>query len=368
MGVYDSARNIITNSPFGAIGGGIYNTIAKATGQPGLNMTSPEASTTRQLNYGGQRYDIAGTQADVDRAKGYLDYQNRMMNLPGLQSTEEQATTTQQVKDPFARWGGQANYNALLSQYNNQRNSIFDSINRLRDAKAQDYGRGVEDYEFSARQQQQGINNKAAQNELAKMQGRSSILDKVSQGIKSGGVMLGNKNAGSSSAGKAIADAYSKVGNRDMAKVEQGYQLNNENIGIEQQNFNELNQKQTRRFEEDKLGVVNSIVGEAENALRALDNEIAGASLPNRIAIEQEKNRIRAEAQAKLGEYDRFINSARGQQGWNQDQRISEANRLQQMGTAAAPLFGESLDVMTPQQTAPAGGNLPIYTIPRRRV
>lgn len=258
---------------------------------------------------------------------------------------------------------------AAYNQYMNEKGSILDSVNNRLNKESQGYGRGLEDYYIGAKSFQDSLNQKAAQNELARMQGRSDILGKVGRGITSAGVMLGQKNAGSSSAAGAIANAYGQIGNRDIQKVEQGYGVNQEGINLEQQNFNESNQIKTKRIEEDKSNIINDIAKEAETQLKALNAKVAGASLPNRIAIEQEKNRIISQATSKLSEYDRFLNQSRGLAGRDANANRAEAQRLQGIGVAAEqPFQFQQQDNMQQQMQGPAGGNLPLYTLPRKRL
>ena len=271
--------------------------------------------------------------------------------------------------DPYAKYGGFAAYSALRDQYAGQKNSLLDSINQRVNQEGQTYGRGVEDFLTGAQRTLTGINNKAAQNELARSQGRSDILGKVSRGIKSGNVMLGQKNASNSSAAAAIANAYGDIGNRDNMKVEQGYQLNNENINTDLNNFTQDTQRTARRIEEDKNNIINTIVNDATSQLQALDAQIAGASLPDRIAIEQEKNRIRSEASGKLSAYDAQLNQARGLQGMTLDQRRAEAQRLASLGMAAENPFQFQPEANMQAQAGPvADYGLPIYTLPRKRI
>lgn len=291
----------------------------------------------------------------------------------GTVSTPEDAgVQTQQAPTrdtTYDLWGGLANYNSLRNQYAGQKSSLLDSINQRVNQEGQTYGRGVEDFLTGAQRTLTGINNKAAQNELARSQGRSDILGKVSRGIKSGNVMLGQKNASNSSAAAAIANAYGDIGNRDNMKVEQGYQVNNENINTDLNNFTQDTQRTARRIEEDKNNIINTIVNDATSQLQALDAQIAGASLPGRIAIEQEKNRIRSEASGKLSAYDAQLNQARGLQGMTLDQRRAEAQRLASLGTAAENPFQFQPEANMQAQAGPvADYGLPIYTLPKRRI
>lgn len=283
-------------------------------------------------------------------------------------STTTDQTTTQAAPDPYSQWGGYGNYQALRSQYAGQKNSLLDSINQRIGQEGQQYGYSVEDLFNSSKAAQDAINKKAAQNELARTQGRSDILSKVSRGIKSAGVMLGQKNAANSSAAGAIANAYGQIGNQDNQKVEQGYQVNNEGIATDQQNFELSRNTNAKRLEDSKTNIVNNIVNDATSQLQALDAQIAGASLPDRIAIEQEKNRIRNEASAKLSAYDAQLQQARSLSGYNADQRRQEAQRLASLGTSAGNPFQIAPEANMQAQTQQTDNGLPIFTMPRKRV
>ncbi len=272
--------------------------------------------------------------------------------------------------DPYAKYGGYTAYNNMVNSFNQQKTGILDSVNQRTNQDAQQYGYGVEDLFTSSKQAQDAINQKAAQNELAKIQGRGDILSKVSRGTRSAGVMLGQKNASNSSAAAAIANAYGDIGNRDLQKVEQGYQVNNEGIKSSQENFIQDRNTKVKRTQESKANIVNNIVIEAADKLQALDAQIAGASLPNRIALEQEKSRIRSEAQSKLSAYDSKLNEASGLSGYSDEQRLTRAQELAQLGTRADQPFQTSgeVNMQAQSQYDPSAGGLPLYSLPKRRI
>lgn len=305
-----------------------------------------------------------------DMANYFTDYKPYASDTGASSGPQATGVGTVAVQtDPYARYGGYAAYQNMVNQYAGQKQSLLDSINQRIGQDSQQYGYNVEDLFNSSRAAQDAINQKSAQNELSRIQGRADILGKVSRGIRSGNVMLGQKNASNSSAAAAIANAYGDIGNRDNQKVEQGYQVNNENIATDQKNFDLSRNTNARRLEESKANIINNIVNEATSQLQALDAQIAGASLPNRIAIEQEKNRIRSDASGKLSAFDAQLNQARGITGYTADERRQEAQRLASLGTAAASpfQFSPETDFQQQSQYNPDLG-LPIYTIPKKRV
>jgi hypothetical protein len=258
---------------------------------------------------------------------------------------------------------------AARQNWMSNRDNVMGGITNTINQQTQGMNRDAQDYYLSARNQQNALNQKGMQNELARIQGRGGILARVGDQTKSAGVMLGQKNAGNSSAAQALANAYGTLGNRDVQKVEQGYAVNNEGINAEQQLFDEGRNIKTRRFEEDKLTNINAIVEQASRDLQALNDAAANASLPERIALENEKARIRSEATSRLGEFDSQVAAARGLKGSDTQTRRGEANRLNQTGGGASMfnLTPERDMQMQYQGETQAGGNLPIYQMPRKR-
>ena len=271
--------------------------------------------------------------------------------------------------DPYAQWGGKAAYDNKRSGFANQKAGILNSANSAAQQRGLEYKQGILDWGLGARESQQAIDNRGINAEMAKSQGINGILGMVRRGISSSGVMLANKNAGDSSAAGALATAYGDIGRRQASGVNNAYGLERNQIDMEQANLGARNALAMQKFEDSKQTVVNGIVSDAENALAALDAQIAGASLPDRIAIEQEKQNIRNNAMAQLTQYDAELAKQRAVANpISIDARREKAAELSRLGTASNMDFGYTTDV--PAQfkgTGPFSSELPIFTYGRNK-
>ena len=259
---------------------------------------------------------------------------------------------------------------AARNNFNTGRDSVYNSAYSGADAKGTMLGRGIRDSLQALGDRQSGINMGGARNELAKMQGVSGIQGMVGRGIKSSGVMLGNRNAGDSSAAGALANAYGELGQREMAGVGNQYALANEDLNSQQTVLNRDRQDYESDYAGDKRMYVNDVVNQASQQFAQLNADAQNASLPDRIAIDQEKEVIRQNVLAKLQQYDAQLQQ--GMAGINandQQARMTQANDLRQKGTdLGSGMFNFTQQApMNFQGNAPSGGGLPIFTMPRRK-
>ncbi len=271
---------------------------------------------------------------------------------------------------PSAATGGGGGRNSLLSALPGQLGTIFNSSTDAARNAGLGIDTGIKQYGLQQRQAQAAINQKGIQNEASRRSGQQDILGMVGRGIESGGRILANKNAGTSSASGEIARAYGNIGQREMSKVGNQYELANQGINQEQQALKESQDLYKNTvFQNNKEQIVGSIVSAAQSQLAELDTALRGASLPDRIAIEGEKNKIRDAARAELSKFDAMLASEIGSaQATTSEQNRSKAVELANMGQAPAGQFDYSTDNPVGfQGPGPAGGNLPIFTFPRGR-
>lgn len=273
--------------------------------------------------------------------------------------------------DPYAQWGGKAAYDAKVNSIMGQKDSWYDSFGSNLANKGISYNSGILDFLDSLGQGQKTIETKAAKNELAKMTGQSGVLGMVGRGIKSSGVMLGNKNAGDSSAAGAIANAYGEIGTREMANVGNQYEMGNKDIAL-MQGQQDLQEKQgARKIDESKQMYINEMLSSANQAFSSLNAQLEGASLPQRIAIEQEKQRVKDQILNSLKGYDATLATGRA----NINPGSGEARRTAAIGMRDAGVglgadafnFTSEAPMQMQGQQAPAGSGLPLYMIPRGR-
>lgn len=265
--------------------------------------------------------------------------------------------------DPFAKYGGKGRYDSLTSGFDTQKSNIYGTSREAAENAALGRQSSILDFIQGLRGGQQGIDERGVQNELAKRQGTSSILDMVGRGIRSGGTMLAGRNASDSSAAEGIARAYGDIGQRELSKVGNQYELESRNIGLAQDDFNTQREGGLRKFGEDKLSVVNGIVGDARNRLAQLDAAMVEADVPTRVQIEQEKNAIKQEALGILSQFDQQLSQgAAGVQATGVDERRRTAADLSTRGVAAANPFDFTTEA--PAQFANTGGfatQLPLF-------
>ena len=309
-----------------------------------------------QLNPGAMFYDAStgGIQTVAPTSDGGYAWQDANYDNSGFQQVDPSVLAQQQAQ-------AQAQSTAR-NNFNTGKNVLFDSLNRAGDSKAREYQSSIDHWLYQDKAAQDAINAKGVNAEMARNQGVQGIRSMVGNGIKSAGVMLANKNAGSSSAAGALANAYGQLGQRQMQSVGNQYGQAQNQIGLEQQNLEGARTLQKKDFENYKLNTVNDIVSSAQQEMSRLNADAANASLPDQIAIQQEVERIRAEAMAKLQQFDNQINTMT--QATNREQRMAEANRLAGMGMGGDNPYQFTTDSYDPQFQfqAPAGGGLPIYT------
>lgn len=263
--------------------------------------------------------------------------------------------------DPYAKWGGRAGLDQA-------RNNLMEGLNNSANQSAASWRYGAEDTLNALTQNQNNINRMGAQNELARTQGRQGILGMVGRNLRSSGVMLANKNASDSSAAGALANAYGDIGHRELNKVGNQYAMQGEEIGRLQENQNRELTTKTNRLREDKNFQVNDIVNKARTAIGALNADMANASIPDRIAMEQEINRIKNDMLGRLQGLDGQLASAPSNiRADSADARRAEAQRMAGEGMEASNPFEFNQDINTQFQGGPFAGNMPLYTFPRNR-
>lgn len=279
-------------------------------------------------------------------------------------TTAPATTDTTQVVDPYAAWGGQTAYNNLVSGFNTQDQNIHSTSADAAQTAALGLHSSILDFLDSLKSGQRSIDERGVQNELAKKQGYNSIVDMVGRGLRSGGTLLANRNALSSSAAQAIAMAYGDIGRRDLGQVGNQYALENRNIGLAQEDLNQSKATSLRKFGESEQQSVGQIVTDARNKLAALDAAMASADMPTRIAIEDEKAQIQGQVQTILSQYDPELQQgAASVTPTSTDANRATAFQLANAGVAATNPFDFSTQVPVQfQNTGPFGSELPLFS------
>lgn len=267
--------------------------------------------------------------------------------------------------DPYAGtvFGSTAGYNQAVSDYNSNKDATFGLINNGISSAATGYGSSIQDYLDQEKQSQNVINNEGVQNELAHEQGTQGILDMVGNGIKSGGVILANDNAGSSSAGEALARAYGTLGRQQQSSVNNQTAQGQAKIDTDQENLTEANATETRHTQEDKVNTINSIVNDATSKIASLNQAASSASLPERLDIDAQIAQIKQQATTALSAYDSDLASGISANApTTADQNQASATTLLNAGTAPEQPFDYSTDVPTALQgSGQFASSLPIF-------
>lgn len=278
-----------------------------------------------------------------------------------------QPTPTSSTPDPYAAYGGQANYNAQLASADSQLQNSLKSASDSADAQGLTYYSGIQDFLEQQRQGQNKIDSAAVQNELSKQQGTQGVLAAVGRGIKSGGVLLANKNASDSSAAEGIANAYGQFGRQQLSGVGNQYAQGMNAVAAQQSDLDLQRSQGVRHLGENKTSIVNGIVADTTAKLAQLDAQIAGANLPNRIALDQEKQQVRADALGRLQYYDQFLTQGLGGIAPSSgDARRVQANQLAQAGQAPENAFSFTSQAPAQfQNTGPSAAPLPLFSLPK---
>lgn len=300
---------------------------------------------------------------------------NVIQNAAGPEALQPQVVPTPPAPapvqvDPWAGtpWGSKANHDKALGDFNAAKNNAYGSITDLTTDTANKYNSSILDYLDQFRAGQRAIDRSSVQNELARSEGRMGVLDMVGTGLKSGGVMLNNAGAANSSAGEQLGKAYSDLGRKELSKVGNQFVLGQENIKGQQDELNIGADTFKRKSGESKVSAVNAIVQTASQQLAQLNAAAQSASLPDRIAIEQEKVRIRNEALSRLTVFDATLNSGiAGTTPASADTNRIEAQRLLTAGTAPENSFNYTSSIPAQfQGSGPFASALPIFTGKRR--
>jgi len=267
--------------------------------------------------------------------------------------------------DPYAQWGGQAAYDSLIGEIGMGKRNAISSADASRDAAFRGGRSSILDYIDDLKLSQQGIDQKRANAQFSQYEGKGDITEMVGRGIRSGGVMLANKNAGSSGAAGQIARAYGELGNREVKDVNNQFELENQGIDLEQQGLATAGEKQKRKIDEFKIGQSEEIATTARNSLAALEAQRVGASLPEQFQIDQEVQAIKDATMAKLGELDTLLATERGKiNPIGRQQVMAKANKMRTAGTGGPQMFNFNTNAPDMSMGGPslAGAEVPTYS------
>lgn len=262
------------------------------------------------------------------------------------------------------------NQRITQNNFNSGYQNLQDSQTSTLDKWGIGYGAGYRSLYNQILGGQEAIDTMAAKNELNLKRGTQGILGMVGRGIKSAGVMLGNRNAGSSSATDRIAKAYGTLGKNEMGNVGNQYALENMDIANEQTALGRREQEGLTNLEESKQVMLNDIITDTRNQVQSLMTMMQNADLPTQITLQAEIDAVKAEGIAKAQSVEGVWKPKVS--GVNARDRQGNMTKAEEMMTAGLDLGKDAFNFTTEAPmamngTVPAGANLPIYTLPRKR-
>lgn len=218
------------------------------------------------------------------------------------------------------------------------------------------------------RSSQTGIDNSRANNELNRMTGIQDILSYVRNGLTQGASRLANANATESSATGALGRAYNQLGSQKARGVNSQAGLVSNQLNQSQQQLQDQGQLGVEDFRRTRDNLVTNIATELRNKLATLDAEARGLSLPDRIAVDQEKQNLINAGQAQLQEVDQWLQSQLGGVVPQTPEQVQlAAQGLRQAGQGSNNPFdlGDFGTQVMNEQT-PAISQMPLFTRNKR--
>ena len=274
------------------------------------------------------------------------------------------ASTT---SDPYAQWGGQAGYNQA-------RQTIAGGLSNIQQGGADAFGTAKSSLQQNAqgifsglRSGQESIDRGRQTNELNRMNATQDLLGYIRSGMRQGASRLASMNATDSSGTDALTRAYQQVGSQKARGINNQAALQGNTLDLQQSDLNRSRDETLTGFRQTRDNVVNQIGQDLRAKLAALDQQAVGLSLPDRIAVDQEKQRIIDAGMGQLQEVDQWL---QGQIGTinpqNNEQIQTEARRLQGLGSSAPNPFMTG-PLQQQQVMGPSLDQLPLFTARKRQ-
>jgi hypothetical protein len=256
---------------------------------------------------------------------------------------------------------------ATRSRVEQAKGNAYTGANENIDTFSRNQSNSILDWIESMGQQQEGVNTQRANAQLGFNNAGRSILDMIGRGMRSASTMLSNRNAGSSSAGEAIARAYGDLGQSKMSDAGNQFAMANANIDTTQNALNTARDSGKRKFALDQQNTVDSILSDFRNSMASLNDTLIGASLPDRINIEAEKENIRNQILAKLSGLTNQVNQVdQRTTPFSKEQIIQKAGDLQRAGTNTGMQFNVG-DMTSQLQGGPQLSQIPLYSFTKKR-
>lgn len=222
------------------------------------------------------------------------------------------------------------------------------------------YEKNVNDFLRTTEQGQQSINSGRTSNQLNLRRSMQNVTNDVRQGLRSGGVSLGNMNALDSGAAEALARAWARSGNKQVAGARNQAALKAGELDLTQANLGRERDDTARSLDLWRATEGSRVNDDLQTRLATLEAESAAQGVAGRVDMGI-RNRIIDAAIARLNEIDAMrqqrLAAARP---LTADEVMAAAIRMDQEGAAANPFATEGPSVTTPEG-APLS-QLPLFT------
>ena len=300
--------------------------------------------------------NYTGTLAVGDGSTAQL-YGDGSLQGSGTQSAP--AAAPQAPTDPYAgtRWGSTANYNSAVN--NNQV-----SANNLATGAGTQYGQAGTTYDQNNRnliqtgQDTQGeINTNRAKNALNLRRSMTNIAGGVRQGLRSGGVTLANMGASDSGAAQAMADAYGKIGNEQVAGAENEKALADEALQVQQTKLDRDLDNGIIDLQTWKATTTGNISTKLASDFGTLNAQAQADGLPGIDA--GVANTLLTNALTTMAAVDaRTATQRAGIKAWDTNTVNAEAARMDSAGVSGTPTFSTGgVDMFQPGQVSTTGNS-----------
>jgi hypothetical protein len=275
--------------------------------------------------------------------------------------------TTYQAPDPYAQWGG-------ISGYNTARQGIASGLSNIQQGGTDAFGNAKTSLQQNAqgiftgiRGGQESINRGRQTNELNRMNATQDLLGYIRSGMRQGASRLASMNATDSSGTDALTRAYQSVGAQKSRGINNQAALQGRGLDLQQSDLNRSRDEAVTGFRQTRDNVVNQIGQDLRAKLAALDQQAVGLSLPDRIAVDQEKQRIIDAGMGQLQEVDQWLQGQLGSVIPQSNEQIqATAREMQQAGTATANPFMTG-PLQQQQVMGPSLDQLPLFTARKRQ-
>jgi hypothetical protein len=267
--------------------------------------------------------------------------------------------------DPYARWGGEAGYNARRGAFNVNTNNQAGAARQGLTDVGNTYDSKTNTFVDEITGGQDQLNRGFAGNELNLRRSMQNIVRGIQAGLRSGGVALAGVNASDSGAADAMARAYARSGNQQSGEArgqaaEQFEELQRQQGGLNtkrtrgEQDLGTWRDTETGRVRSDFGGKIDALAAQAEAeglggvVEKSIVDQVLNEALSRLAGIDQSR-------QQRLG----------GVRQWTPDEIMKEAIRLDELGQAGNAFSTTGPTVSYGSNGAPINGavmgEMPIY-------